>query len=56
MLLLKGLAGYSLNNANGNIKGNRIVVKCIEIGEKSKLWVAVAGNDRIQLNSFEIFL
>ncbi|MES2822550.1 MAG: hypothetical protein V4732_03040 [Pseudomonadota bacterium] len=30
----------------GNIKGNRIVVKCIAMGETSKLWVAVAGNDR----------
>ncbi len=30
----------------GNIKSNRIVIKCIAIGEKSKLWVAVAGNDK----------
>lgn len=29
-----------------NMKGNRIVIKCIAINEKSKLWVAVAGNDR----------
>ncbi len=29
-----------------NYKGNRIVIKCIEINEKSKLWVAVAGHDR----------
>lgn len=29
-----------------NIKGNRIVVKCIEYNNKSKVWVAVAGNDR----------
>ena len=30
----------------GNIKGNRVVIKCIAMGEKSKLWVAVAGNDK----------
>lgn len=31
----------------GNVKSNRVVVKCIEISEKkSKLMVAVAGNDR----------
>jgi hypothetical protein len=30
----------------GTLKGNRIVVKCLEMGKKSKLWVAVAGNDR----------
>ena len=27
-------------------RDNSIVVKCIEVGEKSKLWVAVAGSDR----------
>jgi hypothetical protein len=30
----------------GSLKGNRIVVKCIEFNEKSKLLVSVAGNDR----------
>jgi len=33
----------------GNIKDNRIVVKCIDMGEKSKLWVAVAGNDKVSV-------
>ena len=31
----------------GTYKGNRVVVKCLAMGEgKSKVWVAVAGNDR----------
>ena len=31
----------------GNVKSNRVVVKCIAISsDKSKLMVAVAGNDR----------
>ncbi|WP_372964039.1 hypothetical protein [Marinobacter sp.] len=31
----------------GTFKGNRVVVKCLAMGEgKSKVWVAVAGNDR----------
>lgn len=29
-----------------NVKDNRIVIKCIAFNNKSKLWVAVAGNDR----------
>lgn len=31
----------------GTYKGNRVVVKCLAMGEgKSKVWVAVAGHDR----------
>ena len=31
----------------GTYKGNRVVVKCLAMGEgKSKAWVAVAGHDR----------
>ena len=35
------------NGIYGNVKSNRVVVKCIEISPtKSKLMVAVAGHDR----------
>jgi len=30
----------------GEFKNNRVVVKCVDKGEKSTLWVAIAGNDR----------
>ncbi len=30
----------------GVFKNNRIVVKCLEDGDNSKLWVAIAGMDR----------
>lgn len=34
------------NGICGVFKGNRVVVKCVEQGPQSLLWVAVAGADR----------
>jgi len=50
---LSVLEGLNLSNIIQNqygiygiFKSNRIVVKCLKQGSKSKVWVAVAGHDR----------